>query len=262
MQFSGKHAARQRWVESPSEHHAREVSYDLSVGRVIINGHEVEPQSSVNAIEIHPQQVFVIVSKEKVSVPRSGVSCFAFPKTGLCRQGLLALNTGIVDPGYQGLISTTAINFHSKPIKLLVGDAFLRLAFFRLDCDQPAHVEVADEREYVKGLLTQSLELPASFLDVPATVDRLQENLSEKLRSDNLQFSIWKIGAVLTGAALLLTVALSLLPAITPRLAGSLYVKTIDIEHQQEFRALQDKVQVLTEELKELQQPSQGGNDA
>ena len=84
----------------------RAASYDLTVGSVVIDGTEYK----TDIPKVKPQQIVVLVSKETVMVPPGHVA-YAMPKTSLCMEGIHTLNTGIVDPGWCGKLSSVAINF-------------------------------------------------------------------------------------------------------------------------------------------------------
>ena len=73
-----------------------------------------------------------VISIETIKVPQN-VAGYASVKTGLSRQGLLALNTGILDPGYEGPLSATVVNFGKSDSLLNHGDTFLRLTFHEYD---------------------------------------------------------------------------------------------------------------------------------
>ena len=245
MQFTGYQAVAKDWIKNPKSAHANPASYDLSIDTVIIDGEKVQPSSTVGTIVIEPQAVFVIISKEQVAVPTQGVSCYAFPKTRLCKQGLLALNTGIVDPGYDGLISTTAVNFHSRPLTLNVGDPFLRLVFFETHGETPCQSNPVPHAQYVNDRLIESADLPSSFLDVPATVNKLQD----KLRADFFRLTATRAGLIIAGTALILTLCLSLLSIFAPAFVPDRYQTKTDVEQNEELRSLNDRFDKLTQQV-------------
>ncbi len=111
-------------ISNLEESKFRDISYDLSIDTVIRNGVEISgPEFSVWSYEM-----VIFVSKETVAIP-PGLVGYAMPKTGLCNRGILALNTGIINPGYKGRFSSTAINFREKAVRLKQGDPFLRIIF-------------------------------------------------------------------------------------------------------------------------------------
>ncbi|WP_372636363.1 hypothetical protein [Alcanivorax jadensis] len=72
-----------------------------------------------------------ITSAEKLVLPEY-VTGFAHIKTGLSSQGLLALNIGIIDSGWEGPLSSILVNFGDMNGRLIQrGDVFLRVSFMR-----------------------------------------------------------------------------------------------------------------------------------
>ena len=215
VQYTGFEAVRRRWIRGHVADCVRHASYDLRVAKVLVGGEEQRPKGSRRKyFEIEPQEVAVIVSEEEALVPTCGGSCYAFPKTTLCKDGLLVLNTGVVDPGYEGLISTTAVNFQKTRLRLDVGDAFLRLVFFEFRGTKSDVSEVGRvcRTEYLEKRLEESGQLPTTFLDVPDAVKRLGEGLKQEMFDVNYK----KMAVVAGVAALVATIVLSLVPLLVP----------------------------------------------
>lgn len=70
-----------------------------------------------------------ILSKEKFKMPKN-VTGLATLRTTFTKQGILALNVGIIDPFFEGPISTALINFSDRPRRIDVDDKFFRVVFF------------------------------------------------------------------------------------------------------------------------------------
>ena len=179
----------------------RRASADLTVGHILVGN-----KKHTDSVSIEPQQMFIIVSRERVTVP-VGLAANALPKTGLCNEGILCINTGIIDTGYSGLISTTAINFGKTPYLISPGDVFLRVVFHPLDGDK-AHESVdsgkpIDDDEYLRLRRSYSIKFPAQFMDVPGQVDRITDKVLARHTNDLVRFvgvvtliyALWNIGA-------------------------------------------------------------------
>lgn len=100
-------------------------SYDLTIDSFIDSDGKISDQSGY---ELKPQEIIWVVSTEFIRMPFD-VTGHVFIVTNLCNNGLLALNTGIVDPGWHGPISTAIINFSNQTYYLRRGEGFLRLSF-------------------------------------------------------------------------------------------------------------------------------------
>src|SRR5207249_9350945 len=104
MQLNGEQIESRGLIEHAWPGKFRSASYDASVGRII------RPRGSVNdgTTYLEPQEMIVVTSAERINLPQD-IAGYAMPKTSLCIEGVLALSTGIVDPGYSGPISSILI---------------------------------------------------------------------------------------------------------------------------------------------------------
>src|SRR5260221_11534428 len=116
MQMAGKDAERKGFVLNARPGAANASSYDLTVAKIVIGGKAYDPPKAVA-----PQQVVILISQEVIKIP-PGHLAYAMPKNRLCNEGILCLNTGIVDPGYEGPLSTIAINFSNSDHKIRKND--------------------------------------------------------------------------------------------------------------------------------------------
>jgi dUTPase len=76
-------------------------------------------------------QTALIETLEKVTLP-ADVIAIAFPPAGVTIKGLLMINPGLVDPGYDGPLRCTVINMGREPYFLDRKSRILRLVLFRL----------------------------------------------------------------------------------------------------------------------------------
>ncbi|MBR1217502.1 hypothetical protein JQ557_05860 [Bradyrhizobium sp. U87765 SZCCT0131] len=104
----------------------RSASYDPTIWKIITpNGDEVD------SYKLPPMGIVEVVSKERFRIP-VGLCCLAHVKTSLCNEGLLTLNTGIIDPGWNGRVSSFILNFGKDDRLLLQGGVFLRVTLHRM----------------------------------------------------------------------------------------------------------------------------------
>lgn len=203
MHLTGQKAVNEGFFEGGThEDNAKPASYDLSLGYVVLNG---DTQTSY---QLAPHQTITLVSEERIDLP-DDVVAYAMPKTGLTQDSILALGTGIVDPGWNGKLSTVVINFGKTAHLFRQRDPFLRLVFHKLDTDH-VHVEgksVSDEK-YKRQRIEESLEYPNTFLDVPGKVEEIRSDLFEDIQLSTLSqlvvllavvtavFALWNIAGV------------------------------------------------------------------
>jgi len=150
-------------------------SYNIGVGRIILPGGK-----EAEAYQIPPLGMVKAVSVERVKLPKDILS-YATVKTGLSSEGILAINIGLVDPEYEGLISSILINFSKNDYHLERGDEFLRLTFHKYTAPAdplptPSH-KTTDEN-YITGTKKSFVEkFSATFLNI-------EENTREFLRKE------------------------------------------------------------------------------
>jgi deoxycytidine triphosphate deaminase len=177
MHLSGFEIVKLGFVKNPNQARIRPAGYDLTLDQVIVDG-----DSHPREVWVIPQGMFVIVSKEHVNIPE-GYVAYALPKTSLCQEGILTLNTGILDPGYDGLISTVGINFNNRPHRLRKDDPFLRLVFHKIEgenAEQPDTLtKVLSNEDYLEVRADEAKRFPNTFLDVENSRRELVNEISK-----------------------------------------------------------------------------------
>src|SRR5579864_1733127 len=104
--LSGEEIGSLGLVENSTTDLFRASTYDLSVGDIIAAG----PVSGNKEYVLPPGGTVRVISKETLKLP-DFITGHALLKNELCRKGILALNIGVIDPGFEGPISSTLINF-------------------------------------------------------------------------------------------------------------------------------------------------------
>jgi deoxycytidine triphosphate deaminase len=155
-------------------------TYDLTVGEIIpigkraVKERQKEPSKTYY---LEPREMVWVLSKEEFNLPKD-VTGLATLRTTFTKDGILALNVGIIDPLFHGPISTALINFSDRPRRIDVGDKFFRVIFFRHD-DTTAfhHVSESTERHtYTRSLETISYsDFSRSFLNIPSFDDKFYQ---------------------------------------------------------------------------------------
>jgi dUTPase len=210
-------------------------SYDVRIEHIVTNAGDV-----VQSFNMPPQGIVQVVSAERVKLPRS-VTGLAYVKTSLCNEGILALNMGIIDPGYDGPISTFLLNFSGTSRLLTEGETFLRLQFAVLDEPATTAGRPVDSLAYLNERRRQATRFGRTFMNVSEIVEKSINEFVSKWTNDVLRIA----GSV----ALVLTVLTFLLNY------GSLYlVKTwlqpADAARAEVLRAEADRLVKANEELR------------
>ena len=156
-------------------------SFDLSIGRIFgQDGQEIS-----GPFTLKPGHMVQVVSAEVFNLPATVTGHVTY-KTGLTRKGIWALTVGIVDPGWDGPVGTTLLNFSRIDHTIHPGDKFLRVSLF-------SHHPVSNPRkapdfpEYLKEI--QSLaasSFPATFLNSDQIVHDAGKAVMSRIRNEGL----------------------------------------------------------------------------
>lgn len=194
---------------------ARDTTYDSTVGDIFNHdGEKIDEEYYT----LKPRGLAWVVSNEVFRMPKD-VTGITTLKTGWTKKGILTLTVGIVDPGYEGHLSTAVINFGKDDFYIEKSKPFFRTAFFghkESSFFQPTKVKSSD-------YMSQVREQTSRFSDTFLTIDTLAEELSNKL------FSLprWAMRLSMIGlAATLLLFALTYLYSIV----GGFHQMQQDIE--------------------------------
>ncbi len=121
-------------------------SYDLTAGIAIWNQLDNDgkstiitypqniqmPENDPPTISIHPGQMLFVITREDVVMPED-LSATVYSRNNLALKGILALNAGHVDPGYDGPIVIRLINLRADTWPLTIGEPIFTIVFNTLD---------------------------------------------------------------------------------------------------------------------------------
>jgi len=149
----------------------RASTYDATVGTIIYEGKIVAGTS----FTLEPRGVAWVISAEEIET-NGNHTALATLKTSWAHQGVLALNVGVIDPGWHGPIATALVNFSNEPFELKNGMPFLRLVFFRhAETGEPTiRQEVSS---YTVEIRKKSKSFSKSFLNMHTLVKEIESEV-------------------------------------------------------------------------------------
>lgn len=159
-------------ITRPRPNNFRSGSYDLAIRDLITPDGDV-----VSEFLLPPQGIIKVISAEVIKMPESVVG-YVFVKTKLCNEGVLALNIGIVDPGFNGPLQSTLINFGKTKIRLRSGDIFSRISFHPLDQPAPRKTPllIRNYNDVRRNAIAEiDKYLAPTFLDIEKTSEKAAE---------------------------------------------------------------------------------------
>lgn len=182
----------------------RPTTYDATVGSIVRCGVEVKERTFI----LKPRHIVWVVSAETFDMGDSTTG-LATLKTQWTHQGVLALNVGIVDPGWNGPLAAAVVNLSSSDFPIELGNPFFRIIFHNHTTIPAASLKpvTIPRDDYVRQVIVHSKSYSPTFLDM----DQLSHSVADQV----LGLPRWGLGlslfAVLFGLlALSIPVAVSI----------------------------------------------------
>ena len=174
--------------EDEGEGNTWKVGQTLTIGMIV--DHNGKERSS---LVLEPQGIAHLISDEPLCLP-DNVCALAHVLTRKCNDGLLTLNIGVIDPGWNGKISTSILNFSSSNRLLSKGDKFLRVTFHNIEvqtCELPEikKSKLEDDAEYISDVKSRAVSsFGQYFLNIRLLVNKLTEKETIRLRNTMIKY--------------------------------------------------------------------------
>jgi deoxycytidine triphosphate deaminase len=170
-------------------------SFDLTVGCIV----DHEGKQVQGPFTIKPGHMVQIISAEELKLS-DRVTGHVTYKTTMTRQGIWALTVGIVDPGWNGPVATTLLNFSRVDHSIAEGDPFLRVSLFE---HEPVPADKLRKSplpgEYVKDIKKiAASRFPMTFLDTTNIAEAAGRTVLTQIRTEALGW--------VAGIAILITI--------------------------------------------------------
>ncbi|MBR0695148.1 dCTP deaminase domain-containing protein [Bradyrhizobium lablabi] len=200
MLIVGDEILKQNLLKDADRSHIKNSSYYLTIGAIIPVGEEAKNfdfKKPLEMLVVKPRQVAWVVSKEVFSIKSHEITALVTLRSTFTKQGLLALDVGMVDADFEGPIGSIVINFSKNDVPLRKGEEFFRVAFM-------THAEVPNEfrpfrekmsaEEYIKKRHNEIIgSFPATFLNTEVLSDEMAGKVSEKIKKDILDQALLHI---------------------------------------------------------------------
>ncbi|NJO02525.1 MAG: hypothetical protein HC880_13285 [Bacteroidia bacterium] len=238
-------------IEGADLSNVKNCSYTMKIGEVyepdsgyVLDLEQAEAgRKRVNYV-IRPSEVLIVKTKERINTPLNLCASYTALQS-LASQGLLLINSSMVEPGYHGNLSCFIVNFSREDICFEKNADIVKLVFYQLDQEakktqfQTEYVEQIDEETYRQSMARKAIRFHRTFLDI----ERVEERASKRAY-ESIQRAVRWSGVFI---ALLLLWA-SLEPVITKWVYRASYQE--DIVDRNQFL---EKINTLTERNQRLE---------
>jgi deoxycytidine triphosphate deaminase len=174
--------------------------FDLTIGYIF----DHEGKKVDGPFTIKPGHMVQVVSSEVFDLS-DRVTGHVTYKTTLTKRGIWALTVGIVDPGWDGPVATTLLNFSRVDYAIAKGDPFLRVSFFEHASVPETKTRKAPSLEaYLKEIQKSAASnFPITFLDSENIAEAAGRNVLDRVRKEAL---VWVGGIAVMFTVLQLVV--------------------------------------------------------
>jgi deoxycytidine triphosphate deaminase len=181
--------------KSKTEYDVEVASYDLMAGEAIWKDAEKRYRCSFNpnkpfhkqeTATLKPGQMMFVVTAEDVVLP-THISATVYSRNSLSRSGILALNTGHIDPGFEGPIIIRLINLRSIDYTLKLGDPIFTIVFQCVNAEGmklDGHHKITRDETINRALRQADEALSNALYDLAL--------LREFVKKDEFGDSLWK----------------------------------------------------------------------
>ncbi|MEP2531218.1 hypothetical protein [Shimia sp.] len=168
-------------VRPCNQENLKNSTFDLTIGELFPMGLDGGTKAqSLDEFWLEPSCMLAVRTTERIVLP-DNVTGLATLVTSLTHDGLLCLNVGIIDPGYDGHLSAYLVNFSRRPRKICLRNRLFRVLFFEHNPISKLEPWVYPKLEYQAALTNRATnEFSKTFLDFNGITE-----LAEK--------SAWKI---------------------------------------------------------------------
>ncbi|MBV2125001.1 MAG: hypothetical protein KUF75_07615 [Candidatus Thiodiazotropha sp. (ex Ctena orbiculata)] len=216
-------------------------SVDLTIGTILKKGTNGEVEKHESGCTLEPQETVYLVSKEILNI-KEGHTAYVFLKNRLSQKGVLAFNTGIIDEGYNGCISTLVTNLSSRRVDLPDGLEFFRVVIHSFDCES-AHrakrTESPDVEKYIERRRLDLKHFPDSFLDR----GKIQQEIYSELKSISTAWSMRNLTIAITAIGL----AFAIFTAFIPYIQGF-----VSVPNAKDAQAMQSSIAMLVSKQEQM----------
>jgi dUTPase len=188
MLITGNQITDQALLANADPKNIRGGCYYLRIHSIIPTGEEAktyDPSKPTTFYTLEPGGLAWVISEEKFQIEDARVTALVTLRSGFTKQGMLALDVGLVDANFFGPIGSLVINFSKKPIRLKAGDEFFRVLFFQHDEAKDGQVPKLTSfthSENVEKILTDMVGgFSGTFLQTAEMEKRIREDLKNDI---------------------------------------------------------------------------------
>lgn len=188
MLITGNEILTREFLKNADAASVKNACYYLQIETIIPAGKsevKFDFDKPLKSLILEPRDIAWIVSKEEFNLSEYTTTALVTLRSSFTKQGLLALDVGLVDPGYKGPIGSIVINFSSKRVTLAAGDKFFRVIFLEhkeIPNNQRTVPPTTTSREYIRARHdTIVSDFSSTFLGETRIADKILDEVLDQV---------------------------------------------------------------------------------
>lgn len=160
-------------------------SYKVRINKLIKpETGEVIDLQSVDSFCLEPSEIILFESIEEIRLPYNITASYS-ALYSVASEGILLINSSMIEPGYSGLLSGVLLNFSSKKFVITKGREIAKLNFYQTDEPNDANCipETIISDEYLKTLIYKSVNnYHKTFLNISGIEKKIESNIFKTVK--------------------------------------------------------------------------------
>lgn len=186
MLITGTQITERVLLANPDAESIQGGCYYLRIHSIIPTGDEAKTYDPTEPKTFHtlePGGLAWVISEEKFQIAETSVTALVTLRSGFTKQGMLALDVGLVDANFFGPIGSLIINFSKRPIRLNAGEKFFRVLFFEHGKAAGKQIPPKTEYDHVEYSRKILSDMVGGFSGTFLQTAEMEERIEKRLKS-------------------------------------------------------------------------------
>ncbi|GAM96632.1 hypothetical protein U91I_00252 [alpha proteobacterium U9-1i] len=177
---------KRRLIRDQAHTPANDARYEPTAVNLTIGAFLPADRATGNHLRLNPQEMVCVLSREVIWMP-GDVTGHIAGKRQLASKGIMAINTGMIDPAFRGPISVILVNFSDRPQDLEIGTEFLKVIFHahELSVDDPAELDETGLKTVIDDFSAkrerEARQFARTFLNFDGHAQEMQKVVGERI---------------------------------------------------------------------------------
>lgn len=157
-------------------------SYSVRIGKIFVpNSGDEYDFNKHTCYKLKPSEVALIETVESVVMPSDCYGLYT-PLQSRANEGVMLINGSLIEPAYEGKLSSYIVNVSSKEIVLTKNSKIAKITFIKVDpsFNNPNAIKISDS-EYSQKVSINAAGFDTSFVNLDIKSEKITSRLRKEL---------------------------------------------------------------------------------